>query len=81
VDGGVRRGQHVLKALALGARAVLVGRPAVWGLAAGGEEGVRSVLQLLEKELSLAMALAGTPTVGDVGRDLLVRAGGPAEKA
>jgi len=76
VDGGVRRGQHVLKALALGARAVLVGRPVVWGLAADGEEGVRAVLQLLENELSLAMALAGMPTVDAVGRELVTRAGG-----
>ena len=76
VDGGVRRGQHVLKALALGARAVLVGRPVVWGLAADGEEGVRVVLQLLENELSLAMALAGMPTVDAVGRELVTRAGG-----
>ena len=77
VDGGIRRGQHVLKALALGARAVMVGRPAVWGLAAGGEDGVRAVLDLLRTEFSLAMALAGTPTVGDIGRSLLARAEGP----
>ena len=77
VDGGVRRGQHALKALALGARAVLVGRPVVWGLAAGGEEGVRSVLGMLEKELSLSMALAGMPTVEAVGRELVTKAGGP----
>ena len=73
VDGGVRRGTDVLKALALGARAVLVGRPILWGLAAAGEAGATSVLRLLRDELDLAMALAGTPTVADVTRDLVRR--------
>jgi len=77
VDGGIRRGQHVMKALALGARAVLVGRPAVWGLAAGGEDGVRTVLGLLQQELSLAMALAGVPNVAAIARELLRPAGAP----
>jgi len=76
VDGGVRRGTDVLKALALGARAVLVGRPILWGLAADGEAGVAWVLRHLREELDLAMALAGTPTVADVTRDLVRRAGG-----
>jgi 4-hydroxymandelate oxidase len=71
VDGGVRRGVDVLKALALGARAVLVGRPVLWGLAVDGEAGVRSVLQILEQELDLALALSGTPDVAELGRDLL----------
>jgi 4-hydroxymandelate oxidase len=71
VDGGVRRGTDVLKALALGARAVLVGRPVLWGLAAGGEAGAASALRLLASELDLAMALAGTPTVADITRDLI----------
>lgn len=66
VDGGVRRGTDVLKALALGARAVLLGRPILWGLAARGEEGVRHVLALLHGELELAMALAGCPTLADI---------------
>jgi 4-hydroxymandelate oxidase len=68
MDGGVRRGSDALKALALGARAVLIGRPYLWGLAVGGEAGVREVLELLRDELSLAMALAGRPTVADVNR-------------
>jgi isopentenyl diphosphate isomerase/L-lactate dehydrogenase-like FMN-dependent dehydrogenase len=59
VDGGVRRGTDVVIALALGADAVLVGRPAVWGLAAGGERGARRCLELLAEELRLALALCG----------------------
>jgi isopentenyl diphosphate isomerase/L-lactate dehydrogenase-like FMN-dependent dehydrogenase len=66
VDGGVRRGTDVLKALALGARAVLVGRPALWGLAANGAEGVQAVLQMLRDELELAMALAGRSTLAGI---------------
>ena len=73
VDGGVRRGSDVLKALALGARAVLVGRAVLWGLAAGGEAGVALALRFLRDELDLAMALAGAPTLADIGRDLVRR--------
>jgi 4-hydroxymandelate oxidase len=73
-DGGIRGGTDVLRALALGARAVLVGRPALWGLATGGAEGVQAVLDHLRAELDLAMALSGTPNLAAVGRDLLVRA-------
>ncbi|HEX6051460.1 MAG TPA: alpha-hydroxy acid oxidase [Gemmatimonadaceae bacterium] len=72
LDGGVRRGTDVIKALALGARAVLVGRPVVWGLAVGGEAGLRRVLDLLRAEIDLAMALCGCPTVADISRDLVV---------
>lgn len=68
VDGGVRRGTDVLKALALGARAVLIGRPYLWGLAVAGEAGVAHVLALLREELERAMALAGRPTLADVDR-------------
>ena len=74
VDGGVRRGTDVIKALALGARAVLLGRPVVWGLAAGGENGARRVLDLLRAEIDLAMALCGCPTIDDISRDLVVAA-------
>ena len=73
VDGGVRRGTDVLKALALGARAVLVGRPVLWGLAVDGEAGVHHVLTLLRDEFDLAMALAGARQVGEITRDLIVR--------
>jgi 4-hydroxymandelate oxidase len=72
LDGGIRRGTDVVKAIALGARAVLVGRPVVWGLAAGGETGARRVLELLRSEVDLAMALCGCPTIGDISRDLVV---------
>ncbi len=71
MDGGVRRGTDVLKALALGARAVLVGRPVLWGLAAEGADGVRGVLGLLRDELELAMALAGRPTLASIDRTLV----------
>lgn len=71
LDGGVRRGTDVLKALALGARAVLIGRPYVWGLGADGERGVRRVLTLLRAEVELAMALLGCPTVADVSSDFI----------
>jgi len=72
IDGGVRRGTDVLKALALGARAVLVGRPVLWGLTLDGYKGVRSVLQHIRGELDLAMALSGVADVNAVGRDLLL---------
>lgn len=71
MDGGVRRGTDVVKALALGAKAVLVGRPVLWGLAAGGERGVARVLALLREELDLAMALCGCRSVGEVTKDLV----------
>jgi len=71
MDGGVRWGTDVLRALALGARAVLVGRPVLWGLAAGGQAGVARVLQILSAELSRAMALAGCAKIGDITRDLV----------
>jgi 4-hydroxymandelate oxidase len=72
LDGGVRRGTDVLKALALGARAVLIGRPVLWGLALGGSAGVERVLAMLRDELDLALALAGARTPSEVTRDLLV---------
>jgi len=73
VDGGIRRGTDVLKALALGARAVMIGRPVLWGLAAGGERGVRYVLEMLREEVALSMSLAGCPDLKAVDRDLIVR--------
>ena len=72
VDGGIRRGIDVLKALALGAHAVLIGRAAAWGLAAAGQAGVERVLEMLRVELSVAMAIAGVTDVTHVDRELLV---------
>ena len=71
LDGGIRRGTDILKALALGARAVLLGRPVLWGLAVNGAEGVRHVLELLHKELELDMALAGRPILDSIDRSLV----------
>jgi 4-hydroxymandelate oxidase len=71
LDGGVRRGLDALKALARGATAVAVGRPVLWGLAAGGQEGVEHALGLLRQELDLAMALSGCAIVRDITPDLL----------
>ncbi|HEX7067979.1 MAG TPA: alpha-hydroxy acid oxidase [Candidatus Limnocylindria bacterium] len=70
-DGGVRRGIDVLKGLALGADLVAVGRPVLWGLAVDGADGVQRVLTLLRDELSLAMALAGSRSLADIGPDLI----------
>ena len=72
LDGGVRRGTDVLKALALGARAVFVGRPALWGLAVDGPEGVRRVIEILREELELAMILAGLPDLESIGPKLFL---------
>ncbi|XP_038060331.1 hydroxyacid oxidase 1-like [Patiria miniata] len=71
LDGGVRKGTDVLKALALGARAVFIGRPALWGLAYDGEAGVRKVLEILREELSRAMALTGCSSIADITPDLI----------
>ncbi|CAI0470783.1 unnamed protein product [Linum tenue] len=68
VDGGVRRGTDVFKALALGAQAVLVGRPIIYGLAAKGEQGVKQVIQMLKDEFELTMALAGCTSLKDITR-------------
>jgi 4-hydroxymandelate oxidase len=74
VDGGIRRGTDVFKALALGARAVLVGRPVLWGLAVAGQAGAQQVLELLLDEFDRALALAGVPNAAHIGRELLVTA-------
>ncbi len=70
-DGGIRRGTDVIKALACGANAVLLGRPVLWGLAVGGAEGVQHVLQLLRDEFDLALALTGCRSAAELTRDLL----------
>lgn len=71
MDSGIRRGSDIVKALALGARAVLIGRPALWGLAANGADGVYDVLRLLRHELELTMALCGRPTLESIDRSLV----------
>ena len=72
MDGGIRRGWDVFKALALGARAVLVGRPTMYGLAVAGEAGVDRVLEILRTELERTMALCGCPTVNDIDRSFVL---------
>ncbi|XP_013880334.1 2-Hydroxyacid oxidase 1 [Austrofundulus limnaeus] len=71
MDGGVRRGTDILKALALGAKAVFIGRPVLWGLAYQGEGGVTELLELLREELRLAMALSGCRSLSEVNRSLI----------
>ncbi|GAC1616196.1 MAG: alpha-hydroxy acid oxidase [Ktedonobacteraceae bacterium] len=71
MDGGIRRGTDVLKALALGAHAVLVGRPVLWGLAANGAAGVHHVLEILRQELEMSMILSGCPSLKSITPDLI----------
>ncbi len=71
LDGGIRRGTDVLKALALGARAVLMGRPLFWGLSVDGEEGVKTVMGFLRDELAQAMGMCGRPTIESVDSSLI----------
>lgn len=73
LDGGVRRGTDVVKALALGAKAVLIGRPYLWALGVGGAQGVAKAVTLLRTELEAAMALCGTPKLADIDRNVLWR--------
>ena len=75
-DGGVRTGADVLRAVALGAKACLVGRAFVYGLGAGGEAGVAKAISILGKELDVAMALTGSTSVRDVGREILIERAG-----
>jgi isopentenyl diphosphate isomerase/L-lactate dehydrogenase-like FMN-dependent dehydrogenase len=71
IDGGFRRGSDILKALALGATAVLVGRPALWGLAAYGALGVQRVIELLQTELASDMTMCGTVNMGAITGDFV----------
>jgi 4-hydroxymandelate oxidase len=71
VDGGIRRGSDVLKAIALGARAVLIGRPILWGLCVAGEQGALNVLEILRRELDEAMLLCGCTKLSHIARSLL----------
>jgi 4-hydroxymandelate oxidase len=76
VDGGVRRGTDVLKALALGAAAVAIGRPYLYGLTVAGADGVRGVVNILRNELEMAMALTGRPSIASIDRSLVLPAAG-----
>ncbi|MBV9309591.1 MAG: alpha-hydroxy-acid oxidizing protein, partial [Solirubrobacterales bacterium] len=76
VDGGIRRGTDVLKALALGAQAVMIGRPVLWGLAVDGSDGARRVIEILQAELDSAQALAGAPNASSIDRSLITPAAG-----
>jgi 4-hydroxymandelate oxidase len=71
VDGGIRRGTDVVKALALGANAVFIGRPYLYGLAAAGEAGVTKVINILQREFQMAMALTGRTNVGSIDRSVI----------
>ena len=71
VDGGIRRGTDIVKAIALGATAVQIGRPYLWGLGVAGAEGVSKVVGILRKELALAMALCGRPTLASIDRSVI----------
>ncbi|MCC5636537.1 alpha-hydroxy-acid oxidizing protein [Nostoc sp. CHAB 5844] len=71
LDGGIRRGTDILKALAVGAKAVLIGRPILWGLAVAGQVGVSHIISLLKDELSVAMALSGCTSIQDVDSSLV----------
>jgi L-lactate dehydrogenase (cytochrome) len=77
-DGGIRTGADIIRALALGARACLIGRAYIYGLGAGGKAGVAKAIDILEKELSVTMALTGTNRIADIGGHVLV--GGKARK-
>jgi len=74
VDGGVRRGTDVLKAIGLGAQAVLVGRPYIYALAVAGAAGIRRAVEILTTELKMAMALSGRPTIASIERDVIWKA-------
>ena len=73
MDSGIRRGTDILKALALGADAVCVGRPYIWGLGAFGQAGVERALEILAQELQMAMEWAGTPTIASIGQGAIGR--------
>jgi isopentenyl diphosphate isomerase/L-lactate dehydrogenase-like FMN-dependent dehydrogenase len=73
VDGGFRRGADVVKALCLGASAVMIGRPNLWGIAVGGEAGVARVLDIYRSEIDRVMGLLGVSRVADLGPDYIQR--------
>ena len=80
-DGGIRSGSDMMRALALGARACLIGRAYVWGLGAMGQAGVAKAIDILKNELSVTMALTGTVKLADIGPHVLVGGGGKKKRA
>jgi L-lactate dehydrogenase (cytochrome) len=72
-DGGIRSGQDVLRALALGARSCMIGRSYIYGLGAGGEAGVAKAIEILRKELDVSLALCGGKSIGDIDRQLIAQ--------
>jgi isopentenyl diphosphate isomerase/L-lactate dehydrogenase-like FMN-dependent dehydrogenase len=72
MDSGIRRGVDIFKALALGADAIMVGRPYIWGLGSFGQPGVERALEILTEELKIAMQSFGSPTIADIGPDNIV---------
>lgn len=81
MDGGIKRGRDIFKALALGAKAVMVGRPMIYGMAVGGDLGVARTVELLRDELKTVMQLAGTQTVDQIDRTFIVRQGKEGDEA
>ena len=73
IDGGIRSGQDILKAVALGAKGTLIGRPYLYGLGALGEAGVTKCLQIIQKELNISMALCGHTNINNVTEDIILR--------
>ena len=78
-DGGVRTGSDILRALALGAKSCMIGRAYIWGLGAGGQDGVAKAIDILRKELDVNMALCGVKNVRDIGRDIVMSDDTPAK--
>jgi L-lactate dehydrogenase (cytochrome) len=72
MDGGVRRGSDIIKAIALGAQAVGIGRPTLYGMASYGQDGAERVLQILKDEMVMGMRLCGAPTIKDITRDMVL---------
>jgi L-lactate dehydrogenase (cytochrome) len=73
-DGGIRCGQDIMRALALGARSCMIGRAYLYGLGAGGEAGVARAIEILRNELDVTMALTGTASIKEIGRQVLAEA-------
>jgi L-lactate dehydrogenase (cytochrome) len=75
VDGGICRGTHVVKSLAAGANAVSIGKPYLYGLASGGQQGVEKALEILKTETERTMALSGCAAIADIKEDMLIKRG------